>query len=452
MRAGRPPSLDALLPCGFRFNPTDQELIDGYLKNWVRKVPLSCTDAIVSAEVYSTEPWNLVGEDEETGYFFSHRTLQNQKSGYTIRRAGSGTWYAEKKNPVIESESGRILGYKQMLSFCLCEEDGDRPTRKRKKSTGWVMYEYELPPINASTRPCEEPVLCLIKKSAQAISSSRKKHAAAAAAAENPTFPSTSGYVGLATSTRGSFNIADFLSPAAPSSDFDTTVDFPNPPCLSTRWGDYSTAWTIPMTPVPVPVPVTPTSDTEAGKPACPSSSDFVTDYGMPTPDPMPSASTPLETDAADFKNPPCPSTATPHNNDDDFDLDAAEFAKFLDSTLMDDVDEPTRNPAMPSASTPPETDAADFLNPPCPSTATPHDDDFDLDAAVFAEFLDSTLMEDVDEPTRNPAASEGEEVTDATIDDPFGGATIDDLFGSAAIVDPFAAEVIVDPYYYYYY
>ncbi|XP_072999198.1 uncharacterized protein [Typha latifolia] len=198
--------------------------------------------------------------------YLSHRTIQYQKSGYTNRRAGSGTWYAEKKNPGIESESDRVIEYKQMLSFCLCGEDGDRPKRKRKKSTGWVMYEYELPAINASTRPCEESVLCLIKKSAQAISSSRKKQAATAA---NATFPSTSGYIGLPTSTLDSYAIADFANPACPSSDFDTTADFVNPPCLSITREECGTAYAIPMTPVPA----TPTSDTEAGKPVCRSSS-----------------------------------------------------------------------------------------------------------------------------------------------------------------------------------
>jgi hypothetical protein len=145
MHRGRPPSLEASLPCGFRFNPTDAELIDHYLRNWVRNDALPCSDAVVGAEVYSTEPWNLVGEDEEMGYFFSHRTHQRKKSAYMSRRAGSGTWFPERKNPVIEEINGRVIGYKQMLCFCLSEEDSDRPNKKRKKSTGWVMYEYELP-------------------------------------------------------------------------------------------------------------------------------------------------------------------------------------------------------------------------------------------------------------------------------------------------------------------
>ncbi|XP_072964229.1 uncharacterized protein [Typha angustifolia] len=196
-----------------------------------------------------------------------------------------------------------------MLSFCLCEEDDDRHKRKRKKSTGLVMYEYELPAIHDSTRPCEEPVLCLIKKSAQAISSSRKKHAAAVA---NATFPSTSGYVGLPTSKSDSYAIANFASP----------------PFLSIAREECGTACAIPMTPVPA----TPTSDTEAGKPVCPSSSVFITDCGMPIPDPTPSTSMPPETDAAYLLNQPCPSTATRHD-DDDFDLEAAEFTEFLDST-----------------------------------------------------------------------------------------------------------------------
>lgn len=48
---------DAPLP-GFRFHPTDQELVDFYLRRKVEKRPLSI-ELIKHIDIYKYDPWDL---------------------------------------------------------------------------------------------------------------------------------------------------------------------------------------------------------------------------------------------------------------------------------------------------------------------------------------------------------------------------------------------------------
>ena len=51
---------DHNLPPGFRFYPTDEELVAYYLRRKVSCKPFR-VDAISEIEVYKTEPWDLPG-------------------------------------------------------------------------------------------------------------------------------------------------------------------------------------------------------------------------------------------------------------------------------------------------------------------------------------------------------------------------------------------------------
>lgn len=47
------------LPPGFRFHPTDEELIEHYLKRKVQSLPLPVS--IPEADVCKSDPWSLPG-------------------------------------------------------------------------------------------------------------------------------------------------------------------------------------------------------------------------------------------------------------------------------------------------------------------------------------------------------------------------------------------------------
>ncbi|CAL9080087.1 unnamed protein product, partial [Musa acuminata var. zebrina] len=142
-----------LVPSGYRFLPTAEELLVDYLANWVAGAPLPGR-AVAFADVYGTEPWNLLGSDRQEGYFFAERKPKNSGGSRVDRKAGSGSWTLYKKQEPVKSMVGgreMVVGRKCCLSF----NDG------RRKNSGWTMYEFEM----CSSGGFETRVLCHVKRS-----------------------------------------------------------------------------------------------------------------------------------------------------------------------------------------------------------------------------------------------------------------------------------------------
>ncbi|XP_064957883.1 protein CUP-SHAPED COTYLEDON 2-like [Musa acuminata AAA Group] len=141
-----------VVPSGYRFLPTAEELVVDYLANCIAGTPLP-SRAVAFADVYGTEPWNLLCSDRQEGYFFAERKPKNSGGSRVDRKAGTGSWTLNKKQePVKSLVDGRemVVGRKSFLSF----NDG------RRKNSGWVMYEYEM-----CSPGFERRVLCHVKKS-----------------------------------------------------------------------------------------------------------------------------------------------------------------------------------------------------------------------------------------------------------------------------------------------
>ncbi|CAL9211955.1 unnamed protein product [Musa hybrid cultivar] len=142
-----------LVPSGYRFLPTAEELLVDYLANCVAGAPLPGR-AVAFADVYGTEPWNLLGSDRQEGYFFAERKPKNSGGSRVDRKAGSGSWTLYKKQETVKSMVGgreMVVGRKSCLSF----NDG------RRKNSGWTMYEFEM----CSSGGFERRVLCHVKRS-----------------------------------------------------------------------------------------------------------------------------------------------------------------------------------------------------------------------------------------------------------------------------------------------
>ncbi|CAL9747618.1 unnamed protein product, partial [Musa acuminata subsp. burmannicoides] len=140
-----------VVPSGYRFLPTAEELVVDYLANCVAGTPLP-SRAVAFADVYGTEPWNLLRSDRQEGYFFAERKPKNSGGSRVDRKAGTGSWTLNKKQePVKSIVDGRemVVGRKSFLSF----NDG------RRKNSGWTMYEYEMCSPGFGRR-----VLCHVKK------------------------------------------------------------------------------------------------------------------------------------------------------------------------------------------------------------------------------------------------------------------------------------------------
>lgn len=128
------------LPPGFRFHPTDEELVSCYL---VRKVLDNNFSgiAIAEADLNKSEPWDLpekakMGEKE--WYFFSLRDRKYPTGLRTNRATEAGYWKATGKDKeIFKVHTDRLIGMKKTLVFY-------RGRAPKGEKTNWVMHEYRL--------------------------------------------------------------------------------------------------------------------------------------------------------------------------------------------------------------------------------------------------------------------------------------------------------------------
>ncbi|EOY01869.1 hypothetical protein QUC31_013562 [Theobroma cacao] len=126
------------LPPGFRFHPTDEELIMYYLRNQAKSRP--CPVSIIpEVDIYKFDPWQLpdkAGFGENEWYFFSPRDRKYPNGVRPNRATVSGYWKATGTDKAIYSGS-KYVGVKKALVFYK-----GRPPKGIK--TDWIMHEYRL--------------------------------------------------------------------------------------------------------------------------------------------------------------------------------------------------------------------------------------------------------------------------------------------------------------------
>ncbi|XP_028776005.1 NAC domain-containing protein 2-like [Neltuma alba] len=135
-----PHNLEIQLPPGFRFHPSDEELVVHYLRNKVTSRPLPAS-FIADVDLYKFNPWELpskalFGEDE--WFFFTPRDRKYPNGLRPNRAAGSGYWKATGTDkPILTSCGMKSIGVKKALVFYK-----GRPPKGSK--TDWIMHEYRL--------------------------------------------------------------------------------------------------------------------------------------------------------------------------------------------------------------------------------------------------------------------------------------------------------------------
>ncbi|XP_004304985.1 PREDICTED: protein CUP-SHAPED COTYLEDON 2-like [Fragaria vesca subsp. vesca] len=131
---------DSQLPPGFRFHPTDEELIGYYLLRKVMDSNFTCR-AITQVDLNKCEPWQLpekakMGEKE--WYLFSLRDKKYPTGIRTNRATEAGYWKATGKDrEIFSSKTGSLLGMRKTLVFY----HGRAPNGMK---SNWVMHEYRL--------------------------------------------------------------------------------------------------------------------------------------------------------------------------------------------------------------------------------------------------------------------------------------------------------------------
>ncbi|KAF7810005.1 NAC domain-containing protein 71-like [Senna tora] len=128
------------LPPGFRFHPTDEELIGYYLKRKVQGLQFEL-QLIPLLDFYKFDPWDLPEKSflprrDMEWFFFSSRDRKYPNGSRTNRATKAGYWKATGKDRTIVCQSG-VTGYRKTLVFYR----GRAPLGDR---TDWVMHEYRL--------------------------------------------------------------------------------------------------------------------------------------------------------------------------------------------------------------------------------------------------------------------------------------------------------------------
>ncbi|KAK4751617.1 hypothetical protein SAY87_005099 [Trapa incisa] len=144
MESPEPPATDTQqqpqLPPGFRFHPTDEELIVHYLKKKATSSPLPVL-IIAEVDIYKFDPWELpamASYGDREWYFFSPRDRKYPNGARPNRAATSGYWKATGTDkPIMSSTGNQKLGVKKALVFY-----GGKPPKGIK--TNWIMHEYRL--------------------------------------------------------------------------------------------------------------------------------------------------------------------------------------------------------------------------------------------------------------------------------------------------------------------
>ncbi|CAL1354734.1 unnamed protein product [Linum trigynum] len=159
--------MEESLPPGFRFHPTDDELVSFYLTHKIADTSFTCK-AMVDVDLNKNEPWDLPGKasmGEKEWYFFSLRDRKYPTGLRTNRATEAGYWKTTGKDKEIFSATA-TSGMKKTLVFY----KGRAP---RGDKTNWVMHEYRLHNRHRYKSAKEEWVVCRVFE--KSSSSSAKK-------------------------------------------------------------------------------------------------------------------------------------------------------------------------------------------------------------------------------------------------------------------------------------
>lgn len=167
-----------VLPPGFRFHPTDEELLTCYLISKKISNPETTGPAVlIDVDLNRCEPWDLPGNiflpfpfrieceslssvsglndvfclsaricrrpgkakiGEKEWYFYSHRDRKYPTGVRTNRATKTGYWKTTGKDrEIFSSATSELIGMKKTLVFY-------RGRAPRGEKTGWVMHEFRL--------------------------------------------------------------------------------------------------------------------------------------------------------------------------------------------------------------------------------------------------------------------------------------------------------------------
>ncbi|XP_050231631.1 protein SOMBRERO [Mercurialis annua] len=150
------------VPPGFRFHPTDEELLYYYLKKKVSYEAIDL-DVIREVDLNKLEPWDLkdkcrIGSGPQNEwYFFSHKDKKYPTGTRTNRATTAGFWKATGRDKAIHLSNSKRIGMRKTLVFYT----GRAPHGQK---TDWIMHEYRLDDHNMPDLQEDGWVVCRVFK------------------------------------------------------------------------------------------------------------------------------------------------------------------------------------------------------------------------------------------------------------------------------------------------
>ncbi|XP_061353957.1 protein SOMBRERO [Gastrolobium bilobum] len=153
------------VPPGFRFHPTDEELLYYYLRKKVSYEAIDL-DVIREVDLNKLEPWDLkdkcrIGSGPQNEwYFFSHKDKKYPTGTRTNRATTAGFWKATGRDKAIYHSNSKRIGMRKTLVFYT----GRAPHGQK---TDWIMHEYRLDEDDAEVQEDGWVVCRVFKKKSQ---------------------------------------------------------------------------------------------------------------------------------------------------------------------------------------------------------------------------------------------------------------------------------------------
>ncbi|KAE9619381.1 hypothetical protein Lal_00047961 [Lupinus albus] len=148
--------ISASLPPGFRFYPSDEELVLHYLYKKITNEEVM-KGTLVEIDLHTCEPWQLpeVAKLNATEwYFFSFRDRKYATGYRTNRATTSGYWKATGKDrTVVDPITHEVVGMRKTLVFY-------RNRAPNGIKSNWIMHEFRLETPHMP--PKEDWVLCRV--------------------------------------------------------------------------------------------------------------------------------------------------------------------------------------------------------------------------------------------------------------------------------------------------
>ncbi|CAH8354173.1 unnamed protein product [Eruca vesicaria subsp. sativa] len=164
---------ESSIPPGFRFHPTDEELVGYYLKKKVASQRIDL-DVIREIDLYKIEPWDLqercrIGyEEQKEWYFFSHKDKKYPTGTRTNRATMAGFWKATGRDKAVYLNS-KLIGMRKTLVFY-------RGRAPNGQKSDWIIHEYYSLESHQNASPQEEGwVVCRAFKKRTTVPTKRRQ-------------------------------------------------------------------------------------------------------------------------------------------------------------------------------------------------------------------------------------------------------------------------------------